>query len=269
MLVALLVFILLHVGEKSCTTTSFDDNMIELVSRESRQTICPAGYTLNYAGTACRACPPGHYTDGPGYKCGSSYDQPFCGCKACLSGYVCANNGTTTPVMCQAGTVADFTRTRCRACPPGFFTDAPGYQCMSAYNEPECGCKVCRSGHICAVEGTIDPVICPAGTVANFNNTLCQKCPPGYYTNGPGYQCWNSYKQTFCGCRVCLDGHICAEHGTVEPVMCPAGTAAEFTKTKCRTCPAGYYMNAAGSQCKSSYNQEFCGCNPCPSGQVC
>ena len=143
--------------------------------------------------------------------------------------------------------------------------------------------------------GSIEPTLCPAGTVTlensnqiNFEDT-CAACNPGSYGNEQRTECLPCQSGVICSigsttdipsldsanysitAYPCPKGYYCTS-GSITPIPCPAGTYNRFTFGKSKTesclpCPANYFTNQEaqlGCQyCGSEATQDYPGSSSC------
>lgn len=171
----------------------------------------------------------------------------------CQSGYYCP---TATPKMipCTPGYLCHGTQVTVPSvkCPMGKY-------CEQGSDNSNGNKKSCDRGYYC-IEGSAEPIPCPAGSYSNSLNlekeSDCTVCPPNYYcpnirattydsTNhkcAPGFTCPASSVQP--RHTICPLGNKCAQ--TVNPVACDP-VAGEYQDqmgaTVCLTCPVGYYCD--------------------------
>lgn len=234
---------------------------------EKQTIICPAGSALSYTGNTCITCSPGYFTSTPGRRCTSSANTASVCCSVCPEGHVCPTEGMSVPIECTPGTAANYGRTSCIKCSPGYFGATYGRQCTSSSNTASDCCRLCPTGHACPEQGTSVPTECPLGTASNFQKTQCLACPPGYHGRTAARQCTDSSNTGRYCCLPCPTGHICPDYGTINPILCPAGTAASYQSTSCVQCSPGSLTYTDARQCVSSSNTECC--NGCPTGHIC
>ena len=223
--------------------------------------VCPAGTIVNYNKDGCNPCLAGTYGNYAGF---SETDCIYCQtCNTCPPGYECPLPGTVTPTICPTGTMQAHNHTQCNSCLPGHYSDQEGLF------DPHCrecqSCKTCLPGYECPNYGTVNPIICPQGTIQAQNNTQCNLCLPGTYNDQVGYS------GTHCAdcetCQPCIPGYFCPSFGTIVPEICPAGTMVNREKTGCNQCRPGTYSSQPG------YNNPNCeectSCLNCPENNIC
>lgn len=230
---------------------------------------CAPGTSASYDRTSCLKCSPGYFTDTYGRQCTSSTNSAGYCCSSCPNGYECPEEGTSVPTECPPGTAANYQKTQCLPCPPGSHGKTNARQCTSSSNTAGYCCVACPTGHVCPDYGTIDPIVCPAGSAANYQGTSCVQCPPGYLTYTNARQCTSSTNTGSYCCTYCPTGHICPGMNTTTPIKCLAGTAANYQNTDCIKCSPGYYTRKDGAQCSSSQNTASYCCAGCPRGHIC
>jgi hypothetical protein len=196
-------------------------------------------------------------------------------CPICPNGYACPCEGTSRPIKCEPGTIANGKRTQCVPCAPGRYQSNSGYSCSTSF-PADCGgerCPICPNGFACPTKGTASPIKCEPGTIANGLRTECVKCAPGRYQSKPGDYCSSSFPVN-CGgevCPICPNGYICPGTGTSQPKICPPGTIANGLRTECVPCDPGRYRSTPGEYCSSSFPVNCGGesCPWCPNGYIC
>ena len=208
--------------------------------------ICPTGTMQNHVRDGCNACAAGTYADQPGYFDTSCIQCQTC--RTCWPGYECPTPGTVIPIICPQGTMQAQNHTQCNLCLPGKYSDQPGYfdlHCTTCQS-----CKNCWPGYQCPIYGTTEPEVCPPGTMQAQDNTHCNLCLPGTYSDLPGY-----YDLTCVHCETCkrcLPGYYCPNYGTITPIICPAGSMVNEKKDGCNLCAPGTYSSVPG------YYDPFC-----------
>ena len=81
-------------------------------------------------------------------------------------------------------------------------------------------------------------------------NSVCRKCPVGYYTDTKGSS----------SCKPCPAGTYSNTLGATSCAKCPTGTYSNAGATTCTPCPAGSYAPNEGT----AYS-----CPKCPAGSIC
>ena len=231
-------------------------------------------------------------------------------CLNCPAGYFCLEGSlnNTQPIACEPymnqpdpennatnlqlasycpEAMTDFNGTKnTKICLEGFYCSSPKSQvvCPLSYYCPE-GTQDpirCPVGSYCEplslnsttnelIIGSIEPTLCPAGTVTlensnqiNFEDT-CAACNPGSYGNEQRTECLPCQSGVICSigsttdipsldtanysitAYPCPKGYYCTS-GSITPIPCPAGTYNRFTFGKsetesCLPCPANYFTN--------------------------
>ncbi|KAK2847209.1 hypothetical protein Q5P01_010208 [Channa striata] len=273
---------------------------------------CPLGRFQDLSGQKeCNPCPPGYHCQPQslsptrGSSTGVSLPLP------CPAGYVCPSQSPhSQPVPCPKGTYGPSqgltTIGECLMCPAGHFCGseglvepsgscAAGFLCLMGATVPnptdnKTG-SLCPPGTFCqqgqqAVEGAVQPVLCPVGYYCPPGLTLGIEfpCPPGTVQSRRGASSPDA-------CLPCSSGMFCSHPAQSQPTgpceaghYCPAGstrpnsTDYQGNSTGSRICPSGYYCPPgtgnplpcpAGSLSVSRGLRGVDECPPCPSGLFC
>eukprot|EP00043_Microstomoeca_roanoka_P026601 m.12169 g.12169 ORF g.12169 m.12169 type:complete len:1715 (+) comp6775_c0_seq1:780-5924(+) len=152
-----------------------------------------------------------------------------------------------------------FSETSCpnRACDPVQVPDLASYtgSCNSSasyYYGDICTLTGCPVGHQLSTNETTEMRCGPTLAFPN-NETSCQVCPIGYFTNDTGpscYACVDSYQDQVgqTECKPCLPGTY-SEFGASQE-LCPAGSFCNETNCHNRLCPKGFFQPEKGqTQC--------------------
>jgi hypothetical protein len=140
---------------------------------------------------------------------------------------------------------ANETYFRCKACPPGFFSDLVGVDM----------CSACPAGTYQDAPASAECLGCPAGSTSVTDGaTLCDPCPPGQY-------------QVDNRCEACPTGSF-SSTGVTECVQCDENTWSNTGASSCNACPywsTGGGAGAMGCKCQdgtyldlSSVENPFC-----------
>lgn len=207
----------------------------------------------NSSRTSCVVCSLGYYTSGSAATSCTS-----CNTLAPVSGGTCTKctgSGKCTEATCPTGQALDTTSQSCvisgcaagqykengscQACPAGYYCSGDGTKtpCAPGTYSKSTGatsCTPCDRGSYQPESGKTSCLTCDPGTFAGgTGNTRCTYCSPGTIAQYPG-----SYQCTACGTGTYASGSAATE---CKP--CSPGTYASKDKTKCESCPAGFYCN--------------------------
>ena len=251
---------------------------------------CKPGFYCSGQGLPPRKCPAGRMA--PVGHLAKSIDD----CLKCVAGRYCPDpigdllniNGTVCPIgyecpegnrvalKCEAGYYCnELGMSKGKLCPPGYFCEEGTYElehiCKfpfycpagSSYPQP---CPLGFSPEFPDGDNNRTNVVefcksCPAGTYrANFNQTECITCEPGYYCpKETGDYTQNS----------CPEGNACPPGDPAAPFVCPKGTYAFGTgNALCNQClPNTYSSSVASTSCQncgtasfSNGGEPFCTC---------
>eukprot|EP00916_Digyalum_oweni_P001663 GHVL01003165.1.p1 GENE.GHVL01003165.1~~GHVL01003165.1.p1 ORF type:complete len:2482 (-),score=594.12 GHVL01003165.1:550-7173(-) len=201
----------------------------------------------------------------------------------CPMGHYCPAEAFE-PLPCPVATYRDKTmgihRGDCIMCPPGYFCEVSG---IGEYDF-----WLCPIGYYCPYDGTLIPLLCPAGTYQNMtrtdtiNNDECNLCPESFYClNGKdpmiacpsGSYCPSGsespidcYAGGFCTGEntipeECPHGFYCPSK-SVSPIICDRGGVCPMGSTEPNLCPNGYQSDP---HCIVNLGPNGC-CSPCKAG---
>ena len=250
--------------------------------------ICPYGHYCPAGTSDPIPCPLGQYLDLKGQDALSD-------CKACPTGFVCADIGLQTPsTTCAEGYYCVFESgiQRNYPCPPGFRCPAgvnDKINCLSGtyqYYSNKGVCEICPERYYCNKNDSDNadiiehPLICPAGKYCALGTTTTgTNCPAGTYSAQQGLA--NEYE-----CEDCPGGYYCSGGGGAPDGPCQAGyfcigkaSVANPTDTATgNICPQGHYCPAGTyepTKCpKGTVNDDtgdgaVSDCEPCATGFYC
>lgn len=225
-------------------------------------TQCPVGTASSALGASslvsCLACAAGSFASSPGSTTCStclpgSYSNASAGtCTLCKPGQWSAA-GAPTCLSCGAGSYnPNNGSSSCFACPKGFFSNASAEICLpcplntfgnSISTASSSGCKPCSSFSFTMSTGQTRCMYCAPGS--SFVNSTCTKCSEGSFSSA----------ETNGACQPCPLGSYAAVAGSTQCLNCPNGSTTLSTSAKnataCAYCQTGFYLDAAGSQCRS------------------
>ena len=240
--------------------------------------ICPAGYVCDQPAllTPASLCPAGYWCD-VGTTTADVSSTVSTAPQSCNASYFCLSGTVTavpvlgnfsTPQLCTSGTYCLPTASAITGsascgegtyCPPGssattivsvgYFVNYIGapiqYQCLPGTFAPDAGassCLPCPAGYSCNTVGADAASICAAGLYKSINNTICEPCPRGTFSQEVGLPDGSL-------CQPCLAGYVCGQEGLTG-------------MTQATLCVEGYVCGD-GTTAASQYD------NPCPLGFVC
>ena len=240
--------------------------------------ICPAGFVCDQAAliTPASLCPAGYWCNA-GTTTANVSSQSVNAPKACNASYFCLDGTATsvpqlgnfsTPQLCTSGTYCLSTASAITGsaeclegtyCPPGssatvvasvgYFVNINGapiqYQCLPGTFAPDMGastCLPCPAGYSCNIVGADVASVCAAGLYKSMNNTICEPCPRGTFSQEVGLPDGSL-------CQPCLAGYVCGDEGLTG-------------MTDATLCVEGYVCGD-GTTAASQYD------SPCPLGFVC
>ena len=240
--------------------------------------VCPAGYVCDQSSliTPASECPAGYWC-GAGMTTANTSSLLLTAPKACNASYFCLSGVASpvpllgnfaTPQLCTSGTYCLPTASAITGsascsqgtyCPPGsaaivvvsvgYFVNFNGatiqYQCLPGTFAPNMGastCLPCPAGYSCNTVGADVASICAAGLYKSINDTICEPCPRGTFSQEVGLPDGSL-------CQPCLAGYVCGQEGLIG-------------MTGATLCVEGYVCGD-GTTAASQYD------NPCPLGFVC
>ena len=182
---------------------------------------CEAGTYSFAAASACKACPPGTFSDEP----------KTTACSACGPGKFSVGEGNHDCNQCEPGKYQDLPQqTTCVSCKAGRYAATPG----------AITCAPSGVGHIVPEAGANKTEPCPAGSEQPKEaGTACILCVPGTYSPAPGQA----------KCAACPTGQFSASPNATECDICNKGTfaAAEsmlIGAKNCTPCAPGKFVPA-------------------------
>ncbi|KAG5189930.1 hypothetical protein JKP88DRAFT_286392 [Tribonema minus] len=235
---------------------------------------CLPGYRISDKKDACQDCKPGYGDPRTPWGSDVAYtsrvltDDAAPQCEPCREGSISSGGYFAECKWCDAGFLSSADRTQCRGCKPGYgspLTDCPGYgspltDCV------ECKGKVCSpcTGNSVATGGIGSQCTqCPAGYIANDENTACSDCAAGH----GGEDCHTCAGNTY------SPGPHPSEPAFGECKVCATGYQPNALHSDCKDCAPGYGKNDKGDACVActANNQYSPGgpsaiCKPCPPG---
>ena len=149
-------------------------------------------------------------------------------CTQCTSGFYCASNAMTQPVVCPVGSYCPVSSSTYTSCPAGTFSPRKGVTQLSA-------CTYCTAGMYCAMSSmTAASGLCDPGYFCTFGATTKQpvssSTASGVY--GP-----------------CAEGYYCPQ-GSPLSLACPSGTYQSapltYSASQCIPCTLGSYCTSTG-----------------------
>lgn len=191
---------------------------------------CQNGWQSNSQRTACIQCKAGSY-----FESSSAFGR----CATCAGGTFQPLKGKTKCMKCKQGWESNWSRTSCKPCQPGTFFNSLRYYLR---------CTPCESGFYQPGKAKTSCLKCPIGWASNFKRTACSPCPRGSYYNDNKY---------VLRCAVCPGGTYQPFKGQTRCLICPEGSEHNPTRTRCRACKPGYFLNERSAQRS---------CTPCPPG---
>ena len=194
----------------------------EGITSISEMTVCPPGNDCPLGSMKPIPCPTGTYKQLLGSNC-----------VTCPVGFLCPEQGMTSPVICPAGLMCLFTGLlQGTQCPAGFY-------CPLGTNINQFPCPVSDIGQTCiGCEGVNPachcpscPVQCPAGSMCPVGSPLAIPCSPGFYQDLTGQStCKTCVAGYFCpstgvtAMTPCTPGYYCDQDGLIQPTaLCPSG----------------------------------------------
>lgn len=191
----------------------------------------------------------------PGYYCASGSTTPL----LCPAGSVCSGSGTSSVCpaggFCPAGSQASV-----QPSPAGTFSDGvsgawPLPTCPAGTFAPagSASCTPCAAGNYTAVAGAGACLSCPPGSTSTASSTGCSACPANTFTAAPGQPCSpcptggvSLPGSTGCICGVNFVSN--GQAGVQQKCTCPfswafAGAGASATCTA----PAGAAFGSGGA----------------------
>ena len=207
----------------------------------------------HWAGPACGDCKPPYFGADCRLACPADAGGTACGGHG-----VCAGSGEC--VCDQDALAGHWDGPACAACSPGHFGAACRAVCPGGACAPCSGHGVCHDG--VAGNGTCACVAGPA--TGFFTGAACDRCLPGYYSNGCLMPCPGGAASPCGGHGACDDGR----RGSGRCACVQTEAAGFWAGDACGSCREGYYGQSCRAACPGQAQGAAClGHGTCDGGR--